>query len=211
MAGLVSQEPILFATTIRDNILFGRVDASEEEILEASKQANAHDFITSFPDGYDTIVGERGVRLSGGQRQRIAIARAMIKQPRILLLDEATSALDAESEHLVQQALERLMKGRTVLVVAHRLSTVRNADCVYVMAGGEVRATGTHEALMRSSPLYAKLVRRQLANASEMVVDDSAAAAAVGAAATSAASPTLLDDGDGEDDDDDDEVRTSAR
>jgi ABC-type polar amino acid transport system ATPase subunit len=136
--GIVSQEPALFARTIRENLLFGCGDASEEAMEEAAKQANAHAFISAYPQGYDTYVGERGVQLSGGQKQRVAIARALLVAPKLLLLDEATSALDAESEHLVVQALERLMAGRTALIVAHRLSTVKSAGLVAVLADGVV-------------------------------------------------------------------------
>jgi len=182
--GLVRQEPILFACSVRENILFGRPGASDADIVDAAVKANAHGFITAFPDGYDTVVGEKGVRLSGGQKQRVAIARAILKDPAVLLLDEATSALDAESEHLVQAALERLMVGRTVLIIAHRLSTVRNADVVNVVDGGRVVASGSHDELLESSELYATLVRRQLsglAAEAEAVGGDGAAAA--GAAA----------------------------
>ncbi|GBG63853.1 hypothetical protein CBR_g39637 [Chara braunii] len=146
--GLVSQEPVLFAVSIRENILYGKPDASDEEIERAAMAANAHSFITALPGGYDTQCGERGVQLSGGQKQRVAIARAIIKDPKILLLDEATSALDAESERVVQEALDRVMVGRTTVVVAHRLSTVRNADMIAVVKGGEVVEKGTHEELL---------------------------------------------------------------
>ena len=159
--GVVSQEPILFATTIRDNIRYGRLDATEEDIQTAAKAANAHDLVMEFPEGYDTLVGERGVRLSGGQKQRIAIARALLKDPAILVLDEATSALDAESEHLVQEALERLMKGRTTLVIAHRLSTVKGADRVAVLDAGTVVEQGAHDTLVAEDGLYRRLVERQ--------------------------------------------------
>ncbi|MCB9672671.1 MAG: ATP-binding cassette domain-containing protein [Alphaproteobacteria bacterium] len=161
--GVVSQEPILFATSIEDNIRYGRPEASDEEVRAAAKAANAHDFIEAFPDGYRTLVGERGVRLSGGQKQRVAIARALLKDPRILILDEATSALDAENEHLVQEALERLMRGRTTLVIAHRLSTIQRADRVVAMADGRVAEQGSHEELMGTGGLYRRLVERQLA------------------------------------------------
>jgi len=159
--GVVSQEPILFATTVRDNIRYGRLEATEEDIQTAAAAANAHDFVMEFPDGYDTLVGERGVRLSGGQKQRIAIARALLKDPAILVLDEATSALDAESEHLVQEALERLMEGRTTLIIAHRLSTVQGADRVAVLDSGTVVEQGSHEALVAKNGLYRRLVERQ--------------------------------------------------
>ncbi|WOL00017.1 ABC transporter B family member 1 [Canna indica] len=161
--GLVSQEPALFATTIKENLLLGREDATQEEIEEASRVANAHSFIVKLPDGYDSQVGERGLHLSGGQKQRIAIARAMLKNPAILLLDEATSALDSESEKLVQEALDRFMIGRTTLVIAHRLSTIRKADVVAVLQQGSVTEMGTHDDLMAKGDdgLYAKLIRMQ--------------------------------------------------
>eukprot|EP00026_Physarum_polycephalum_P004944 Phypoly_transcript_04970.p1 GENE.Phypoly_transcript_04970~~Phypoly_transcript_04970.p1 ORF type:complete len:643 (+),score=87.69 Phypoly_transcript_04970:79-2007(+) len=163
--GLVSQEPTLFAASISDNIAYGikGKKVSIDSIIEAAKHANAHDFITSLPQGYDTLVGERGVRLSGGQKQRVAIARAVLKDPTILLLDEATSALDAESEYLVKKALDELMQHRTTLVIAHRLSTVKNAHKVVVVESGTIAQEGTHEQLM-SQPdgVYAKLVQRQL-------------------------------------------------
>jgi ABC transporter fused permease/ATP-binding protein len=161
--GVVSQEPILFATSILDNIRYGRPSATEQEVIAAAKAANAHDFIRSFPEGYQTLVGERGVKLSGGQKQRVAIARALLKDPRVLILDEATSALDAESEHLVQEALDRLMKGRTTLVIAHRLSTVKEADRVCVLDEGRVAQQGTHDELVNQEGLYKRLVQRQFA------------------------------------------------
>jgi ABC transporter fused permease/ATP-binding protein len=163
--GVVSQEPVLFATSIRDNIRYGRPDASADQVEAAARAANAHDFISAFPEGYDTVVGERGVRLSGGQKQRVAIARALLKDPRVLVLDEATSALDAESEHLVQEALERLMEGRTTLVIAHRLSTVREADRVLVMEQGQIVQAGSHDELVAIDGLYRRLVERQFAAA----------------------------------------------
>ncbi|KAG2446750.1 hypothetical protein HYH02_008311 [Chlamydomonas schloesseri] len=166
---LVSQEPVLYARSIRRNIIFGlekedgaAAPPTEEEIVEAAKQANAHDFITSFPEGYDTCCGEKGVALSGGQKQRIAIARALVRKPRVLLLDEATSALDADSEAVVQEALDRVMAGRTVLVIAHRLSTIQNADRIYVVGKGLVQEVGTHDELLAAGGVYAQLVRRQL-------------------------------------------------
>lgn len=162
--GIVPQETMLFGGTIRENILYGRLDASEAELYEAARAANAHEFILSLPDGYDTVVGERGVRLSGGQRQRVAIARAILKDPRILLLDEATSSLDNESEHLVQEALARLMQGRTTVIIAHRLSTVRVAHRIAVLDGGQIVELGTHEALMAHNGLYAKLYEMQFRN-----------------------------------------------
>jgi len=189
--GLVAQEPALFACSIADNIRYARPDASDAEVRDAVEKSNAATFIQAFPDGYDTLVGERGVRLSGGQKQRIAIARAILKNPKIvcdewarggprkwvcrlvpsclscvqlLLLDEATSALDAESEHLVQEALEQLMVGRSVLIIAHRLLTVVRADRVCVVQDGYMVETGTHDELMSQSSIYAALARRQLSS-----------------------------------------------
>jgi ATP-binding cassette subfamily B protein len=163
LIGVVAQEPMLFSTTIEDNIRYGRPDAGVDEIEEAARRANAHDFVVAMPDGYQTEVGERGVQLSGGQKQRVAIARAILKDPPLLILDEATSALDAESEALVQEALGRLMANRTSLVIAHRLSTVRNADKVVVLEGGRIIETGNHAELIDHDGLYRKLVRHQLA------------------------------------------------
>lgn len=163
--GFISQEPVLFGTTIMENIRFGKLGASDEEVYAAARAANAHEFITSFPEGYRTIVGERGATLSGGQKQRLAIARALIKQPAVLILDEATSALDAESERVVQEALDRASAGRTVLVIAHRLSTVRGAHHIVVMACGRVCEAGTHEELLKKGGVYAELIRRQALDA----------------------------------------------
>jgi ABC transporter fused permease/ATP-binding protein len=159
--GVVAQEPLLFSSSISDNIRYGRAGASDAEVEAAARAANAHDFVSRFPEGYKTLVGERGVQLSGGQKQRVAIARAVLKDPRLLILDEATSALDAESEHLVQDALERLMKRRTTLIIAHRLSTVMGADRVMVLEGGRVVQSGSHSALMGQDGLYKRLVERQ--------------------------------------------------
>ena len=161
--GVVAQEPLLFSTSIAENIRYGRPEASDAEVEAAAKMANAHSFISTFPEGYRTLVGERGIQLSGGQKQRVAIARAVLKDPRILILDEATSALDAESEHLVREALERLMKGRTTLIIAHRLSTVKGANRVVVLDGGKVVQTGTHAALVGEEGLYRRLIERQFA------------------------------------------------
>jgi ABC-type multidrug transport system fused ATPase/permease subunit len=158
---VVSQDPILFSGSVRDNIRYGRLDATDEEVEEAARLANAETFIREFPDGYDTKVGERGVQLSGGQRQRVSIARAILRDPRVLILDEATSALDAVSEGLVQEALERLQEGRTTLVIAHRLSTVRDADRILVLDEGRVVEEGTHAELIDAAGAYAKLVARQ--------------------------------------------------
>ncbi len=159
---IVPQDVLLFGGTIKDNILYGKPNASEEEVMEAAKQANAFDFIMSFPDKFDTLVGDRGIQLSGGQRQRVAIARAVLKNPSILILDEATSSLDSESERLVQEALDKLMIGRTSIVIAHRLSTIRNADKIVVLQKGEVVEMGTHQELITNqNGLYQKLSRLQ--------------------------------------------------
>lgn len=163
---LVPQETILFGGTILDNIRYGNRDATEEAVKEASRAAHAHEFIMSFPDQYGTVVGEKGINLSGGQRQRIAIARAVLKEPRILLLDEATSSLDTESERLVQEALERLMKGRTTFVIAHRLTTIQGADRILVLDKGHVVETGTHDDLMARQGLYHYLYSMRLTEAS---------------------------------------------
>lgn len=159
---VVPQEVLLFGGTIRENIAYGRTSATEEEIIAAAELANADAFIRELPDGYDTVVGPRGTKLSGGQRQRVAIARAVLADPRILLLDEATSALDAESERLVNEALERLMQGRTCLVIAHRLSTVRHADRILVFQGGRVVESGSHDELLDQKGTYRLLVETQL-------------------------------------------------
>lgn len=159
--GIVPQDIILFNGTIRDNIIYGKLTASGEEIIEAAKAANAHDFIMDLPDGYDTQIGDRGVKLSGGQRQRLSIARAILKNPPILILDEATSALDTESEILVQEALERLMKKRTTFVIAHRLSTIINADRILVIEKGRIVESGTHNKLLDQQGLYSRLYEAQ--------------------------------------------------
>lgn len=164
--GLVSQEPVLFNTSIRANIVYGTDEAvTEAEIEAAAKASNCHKFITALPGGYDTTVGERGVQLSGGQKQRVAIARAIVKDPKILLLDEATSALDAESEHAVQEALDRIMVDRTTIIVAHRLSTIRNADVIAVVKNGGIVEQGKHEELMaRENGAYHALVRLHMSS-----------------------------------------------
>ncbi|XP_010441033.1 PREDICTED: ABC transporter B family member 27 isoform X1 [Camelina sativa] len=166
---IVSQEPILFNCSVEENIAYGfDGEASLSDVENAAKMANAHEFIEAFPDKYKTVVGERGLRLSGGQKQRIAIARALLTNPSVLLLDEATSALDAESEYLVQDAMDSLMAGRTVLVIAHRLSTVKTADCVAVISDGEVAEKGTHDELLSLNGIYTNLVKRQLQSSSSV-------------------------------------------
>jgi ATP-binding cassette subfamily B protein len=167
--GIVLQDTTLFAASIRENLAFGRPDASQDEIVAAAKAASAHDFIMQMPEGYETPVGERGATLSGGQKQRIAIARAILKDPRILLLDDATSSVDTETEALIQQALARLMEGRTSFVIAQRLSTVRQADQVLVLERGRIAARGVrtadqtaHDQLLRTSGIYAEIYYKQL-------------------------------------------------
>lgn len=164
--GIVPQETMLFSTTVRENIRYGRLDATDEEITAAAKDANAHEFIMELPQGYDTKIGERGMNLSGGQRQRIAIARAILKDPRILILDEATSALDTESEKIVQAALDRLMVGRTSFVIAHRLSTIFDADQIFVIESGRICEHGTHEELLAQGGLYSNLYHIQFSKTS---------------------------------------------
>lgn len=159
--GIVPQELILFGGTIRENIVYGKPGATDNEVKEAARKANALEFIMNFPDGLDTVVGERGVKLSGGQRQRVAIARAILKDPAILILDEATSSLDAGSEHLVQEALDVLMQNRTTIIIAHRLATIRKADKILVLADGKIVESGTHEQLLASPGIYAGLVKMQ--------------------------------------------------
>ena len=158
---LVPQDVLLFGGSVEENIRYGSWDASQEQVEEAARKAHAHEFITEFPEGYDTMVGPRGVKLSGGQRQRIAIARAILADPKILLLDEATSSLDSESERLVQEALDELMKGRTSLIIAHRLGTVRDADRIHVLQGGRIVETGTHSELIDAGGTYRLLAETQ--------------------------------------------------
>ena len=160
--GTVIQESVLFAGSIADNIACGRLDYTREQIIEAAKIANADEFVTRMPEGYDTDIGERGVRLSGGQRQRIAIARALLREPKILILDEFTSGIDTESENLITEAIERIMKGRTCLVIAHRLNTIRHADRIIVLDAGKIVEEGTHEKLLAKNGLYTKLYEAQL-------------------------------------------------
>jgi ABC-type multidrug transport system fused ATPase/permease subunit len=160
--GIVPQETILFGGSIRENIAYGKTDASDQEVIQAARKANAWQFIESFPEGLDTLVGERGIKLSGGQRQRIAIARAILKNPAILILDEATSSLDSESEKLVQQAMDELMRNRTSIIIAHRLSTIRKVDKILVIDGGRIVEQGSHEELAHNdNGLYANLLKLQ--------------------------------------------------
>ncbi|RLB39230.1 MAG: ABC transporter ATP-binding protein [Deltaproteobacteria bacterium] len=160
--GMALQEAVLFSGTIRDNIRYGRPDASEAEVIAAARAAQAHDFISAFPDGYDTVVGQRGVNLSGGQKQRISIARALLVQPKVLVLDDSTSAVDVETEAKIQAALDQLMAGRTSFIIAQRISTVLNADKIVVLDKGQIAATGTHAELMASSPIYQEIYQSQL-------------------------------------------------
>lgn len=162
--GIVQQDVYLFNSSIKENILYGRLDATFDEVVEAAKRANIHDYIMTLPEGYDTVIGERGVKLSGGQKQRLCIARVFLKNPPILILDEATSALDNATEIMIQQSLDELCKGRTTIVVAHRLSTIKNADKIAVVSGGKICEEGTHEQLIVNDGIYAKLYKQQFKN-----------------------------------------------
>jgi ABC-type multidrug transport system fused ATPase/permease subunit len=159
---VVLQDSFLFNNTVSQNLLYGKPDATAEELIAAARTANAYDFITKLPEGFDTELGERGVKLSGGQKQRLALARAILADPKILILDEATSSVDAEAEYLIQQALERVLKGRTALVIAHRLSTIRNADKILVLDSGRIVETGKHTELIQRGGLYSRLYQRQM-------------------------------------------------
>jgi ATP-binding cassette subfamily B protein/subfamily B ATP-binding cassette protein MsbA len=161
LLGVVQQDVFLFDGTVRENLAYGRRNATDAEIIDAAKRANAHEFIAPLPDGYDSIIGERGVKLSGGQRQRLAIARALLADPQILILDEATSNLDTESEQLIQASLTELLRGRTSFVIAHRLSTITHADLIVVMEAGRIVERGTHLELMRAQGAYFSMVNRQ--------------------------------------------------
>jgi ATP-binding cassette subfamily B protein len=169
--GLVSQDVFLFHGTVKDNIAYGTFDAPMEKIIEAAQIAEAHDFIMALPQGYDTIVGERGQKLSGGQRQRISIARAVLKDPPILILDEATSSVDNETEAAIQRSLEKIVVGRTTIVIAHRLSTIRNADRIFVLENGQLTEQGRHEDLASHDGLYAALWRVQTGERLQAVGD----------------------------------------
>ncbi|MGE5530530.1 MAG: ABC transporter ATP-binding protein, partial [Bacteroidota bacterium] len=165
--GAVTQDTFLFHATIRDNLLYARPEATQEEIVAAARAANIHDFILGLADGYETVVGERGFRLSGGEKQRLAIARALLKDPKILILDEATSSLDATSEYLIQQALEKLLQGRTSVIIAHRLSTILGADKIIVLDKGRIVQSGTHAELMEQGGLYSTLYHQQFSKVME--------------------------------------------
>jgi len=174
--GIVSQETYLFHATIAENLRYAKPGASDDELIAAARAANIHDTIASFPDGYDTVVGERGYRLSGGEKQRVAIARVLLKDPAVLILDEATSALDTVSERIVQHALDDAARGRTTLAIAHRLSTVVGADVVFVVEGGRIVEQGTHAELLDAGGLYATLFAEQLAEAAALSSEEAAPA-----------------------------------
>jgi ABC-type multidrug transport system fused ATPase/permease subunit len=167
--GMVLQDTFLFARTVKENIAYGNANVSDAQIIEAAKAANAHEFIMNLPDGYDSEVGERGVTLSGGEKQRVSIARAILKNPQILILDEATSAVDSATESAIQEAMDRLIEGRTTIAIAHRLSTLRNADKLIVLEGGEIVEQGTHKELLDREGIYANLVNIQAEFAQQML------------------------------------------
>jgi ABC-type multidrug transport system fused ATPase/permease subunit len=169
--GIVLQTSLLFSDSIRENIRYGRSEATDEEIYAAAEAAQAHDFILKFAEGYETLVGERGVTLSGGQRQRIAIARALLMNPRILILDDSTSSVDTQTEKLIQEALDRLMEGRTTFVIAHRLATVRRADLIVVMADGQIVQRGRHDELLAEGGLYREIHDLQLSQQNRFIVE----------------------------------------
>jgi ATP-binding cassette subfamily B protein len=184
--GIVLQTSILFSDTVRANLAFGRPDTSEEEIVAAARAAQAHEFIANLPQGYDTVVGERGITLSGGQRQRIAIARALLMQPRILILDDSTSSVDTQTEKLIQEALDRLMEGRTTFVIAHRLATVRRADLILVVENGCIVQRGTHDELLAQAGLYREIYDLQLSQQTAFIeeIEEISAAPSVKAQST---------------------------
>jgi ATP-binding cassette subfamily B protein len=159
--GVVLQDPFLFNGTIAENIAYGKPEAPLDEVVAAAKAANAHDFVIGFQEGYDSIVGERGMRVSGGERQRLSIARAILRDPRVLILDEATASVDTETEAMIQEALERLVKGRTTFAIAHRLSTLKNSDRLLILEKGELAEMGTHDELIVQDGIYANLCRMQ--------------------------------------------------
>jgi subfamily B ATP-binding cassette protein MsbA len=170
--GIVTQETILFNDTVRNNIAYGMEDVPLSKVIDAAKTANAHDFIDALPDGYDTVIGDRGVRISGGERQRLAIARAILKDPEILIFDEATSSLDTESEKLVQDAIERLLSHRTSFVIAHRLSTVTNADLIVVIDDGKLAEIGRHDDLLAAGKVYRRLYDLQFKDYSQTLTEE---------------------------------------
>jgi ATP-binding cassette subfamily B protein/subfamily B ATP-binding cassette protein MsbA len=170
LLAIVQQEVFLFDGSVRDNIAYGRQHASDADVLDAARRANAHEFIEKLPSGYETFIGERGVKLSGGQRQRLAIARAILANPQILILDEATSNLDTESEQLIQASMADLLAGRTTFVIAHRLSTVRRAELILLMEDGRITERGTHDELMQARGVYFDMVMRQMESAGENVL-----------------------------------------
>jgi ATP-binding cassette subfamily B protein len=179
--GMVTQETFMFHATIKENLKYAKTDATDDEIVAACRAANIHDFISELPEGYDTVVGERGYRLSGGEKQRLSIARALLKNPSILILDEATSSLDATSEYLIHEALEKLLKNRTSLIIAHRLSTILSSDRIVVVENGRMKEIGTHQELLRNGGLYASLFNKQFSKALESRLEPAPEVALAGA------------------------------